>query len=155
MRAEVHAFARGYKFKAAGFHPINQFAHRSGLIAVGHRINDTLFPRTFRQYRAAEHVSFNVDHDHMFARINRANRVANTRERVARGFDDAFDAAKLEQIGRVVGEVSGSVLIGLVQRRCRISLFVPVNAVERSFGFVWIKVGNPDDVIAGDVLGLR
>jgi len=91
------ALTRRRDVKPRGPRPIHHFRNQSGLIAIGHRITNARCTCLLRKEWAHHHVRFYIDHDHMFARLNRGKRMFCARARVSRGLDHHIHIIPLGQ----------------------------------------------------------
>ena len=91
------SLTRRRNVKPCGPRPIHHFRDQSGLIPIGHRITNTLCTCLLRKEWTHHHVRFYIDHDHVFARLNRGKRMFCARARVSRGLDHDIHIIPLGQ----------------------------------------------------------
>ena len=81
--------------------------------------------------------------------------MAGAGERVAGRLDDAFDAVEAAERLRVVGDERPTAVHGVAERCGGEFGILPAGAGQRFADLADIEVGNRDDVVAGDLAGLR
>ena len=124
--------------------PVDHFGDQRRLIAIGHGIDHACRARLAGEQRAGERIGFDIDHDDVFFRIDRLDRMRNAGRRIACRFDHHFDALVIDGVAPALGET-----------RARDAGLIPADVAARRLGALGIEIGDHRDFDAGDRRHLR
>ena len=91
LRQVLGALAGGGDAEAAGSRPVDQLGDESGLVTVGHRVDDAGRASPRGEGRTGEHVGLDIDHDQVLASSDGLQRVADASDGIASRLDDHLD----------------------------------------------------------------
>ena len=125
--------------------PVELLHDEGRLIAVGHGVDDTVLLSFLGENRAEQTIGLNVDHDHMFARLDGGDRMGGSRFRITGNLQDHL-AFGLDQGAGVVGYANFAGrrrVVDLCGRSCqRRTLFSPTSCFQGLIGPLGRELGN-------------